>query len=830
MRSGPVRLNLSLLLVENIMRLRSLLILIGILGLAAPSFAIDIIDLHQNDASGVPTTLGSVVTVSGIVTSPNNLFSTYNLEIYVQDDTAGVNVWVSGGAGTYTAELGDSITVTGTVAQYSGLTELSSPSFSLVNHSSGHAVPAPLDLTCAELNASFEGDYSEPNEGRLVRLTGVSIVSGTWPIVPSGSNSFIDVTDGTATSELFIDKDSPVNGSADPGSSFDIVGILKQYDSSAPHNTGYELSPRFETDVVSYDPGPPINGPVVIQDLDTVSATLYFETATPGTSEIEYGLDDSYGMTAGDAGASELTHTIPLTGLSANTIYHFRAKSTDGSGTRYGNDQLLATANDMPGELHVYMSFTADETYADPGNEVAESVGLSSQLVSLINTATYSVDAQLYSFSLTNVRDALIAAHNRGCLVRLIIEDENSHSYADQCAAAGIPYITSTFAGNHSATYDYGLMHNKTVVIDGRDTDPYNDWIWTGSANMSISGNDDVNNAIKIQDYGLAQAYTIEFNEMWGGDTQTPTPWAYMGSRKADNTPHEFRINGIRIEQFMSPSDGVEEKLEGAAHSADHSIYFAILSFTNHYLANAMQNRRDDLGGDLEIRGVFDESLPACSPTGGSMYWQMSGDPCSDYAWSVPADVWVDYPLPSSRLLHHKYMIVDVNNTNDDPLVVTGSHNWSFAADERNDENTLIIHDQGVANMFLQEFAQRYHESGGTGDLGVASAAGDLMPEPGRILGKIANFPNPFNPFTKIAFTTGAEARLNLRIYDAAGRQVRELFEDRLESAGYHEVGWDGTNDSGRKVPSGVYFVQVDGTDPVTGHNEKVKIKVVNVQ
>ncbi len=812
------------------MRFRSLLVLIGILALATPSLAIDIIDLHQNTSSGVPTMLGDVVTVSGIVTCPSNVYSTYSHEIYLQDATGGMNVYVSGGAGTYPVVLGDSITVNATVAFYNGLTELSTPSFSQTIHSSGHAEPAPLVLTCAELNASFMGDYTEPNEARLIRVNNVSIVGGSWPTTPSGNNSFIDISDGTATGLLFIDKDSEVNGSADPGSVFDVVGILKQFDSSVPHSSGYEIVPRFTSDIIPHDPGPPINGPVEILDITDSGATLYFETAIPGSGEIEYGLTDAYGTTAGDAGASELEHTVILSGLTPNTIYHFRAKSTDGSGTRYGEDQLLAVASDQPGELHVYMSFTADHSYADEGNEVPVNQGLSSHLTSMINAAEYSVDAQLYSFSLANVRDALIAAHNRGCLVRLIIEDENSHTYADQCAAAGIPYITSTYAGNHDADSDYGLMHNKSVVIDGRDADLYNDWVWTGSGNMSISGSDDVNNGIKIQDFGVAQAYTIEFNEMWGSDTQTPSASAAMGAEKTDNTPHEFRVNGIRIEQYMSPSDAVEQKLEAAAGSADHSIYFAILAFTNYNLSDAMKDRRTALGGDLEIRGVFDESLTACEPTGGSMFWQMSGDPCSDFAWADPADVWVDYPLPGSKLLHHKYMIVDVNNVNDDPLVATGSHNWSFSADSRNDENTLMIHDQGVANMFLQEFAQRYSESGGTGDLGIAVGVGDDLPGANRLLSGMANFPNPFNPFTTIAFTTAFDATLSLKIYDATGRQVRVLFEDRSLAAAHHVFGWNGKDDGGRQVPSGVYFIQADGVDPLTGHNEKVRIKVITVQ
>ena len=810
------------------MRLRSLLIFIGILGLATPSLAIDIIDLHQNYSSGVPTMLGQLVTIDGIVTSPNNVFSTYNLEIYVQDATGGVNIFVSGAAGSYTVDLGDSVSVTATVAQYNGLTELSPPSFVMTNHGGGHTVPAPLALTCAELNSSFFGDYTEPNEGRLIRMNDVSISSGVWPVTPSGGNSSIYVTDGTGTGLVYIDKDTAVNGSPHPGSVFDIVGILKQYDTSVPHSSGYELVPRFLEDVYPHDPGPPINGIVEILDLSSTGATLYFETATPGSSEIEYGPDTNYGFTAGDAGASELTHTIVLGGLDPNSIYHFRAKSTDGTGTRYGQDQLLATASDQPGELHVYMSFSADHSYADPGNEVPQNQTLSSILVTMINAAQSSVDAALYSFSLTNVRDALIDAHNRGCLVRLIIEDSNSHASADICAAAGIPYITSTYAGNHSATYGWGIMHNKYVVIDGRDADKYNDWVWTGSGNMSIAGNDDVNNGLKILDYGLAQAYTIEFNEMWGSDTQSPGAGALMGSRKTDNTPHEFRINGLRIEQLMSPSDGVERRLEAAASAADHSIYFSILAFTNYHLSDAMRDRRTALGGDLEVRGVFDEGLGDCA--NGSMYWQMSGDVCSPYAWADPADVWIDTPLPSNRLLHHKYMIVDVNNPDDDPLVATGSHNWSFSADEDNDENTLILHDQGVANMFLQEFAQRYHESGGTGILGTAVPVVDLTPGGGRILASVANYPNPFNPYTNIAFTTTADAKLSLVLFDVTGRRVRTLFTERPMAAAHHVIGWDGLDSAGHQVPSGVYFGQLSALDPITGHNEKIKIKLVNMQ
>ncbi|MCP4549910.1 MAG: T9SS type A sorting domain-containing protein [bacterium] len=812
------------------MQLRRVVALIVLMVCAIPAMALDIIDLHENNSAGVPTLLNQEVSVSGIVTSPNGTFSSYNFEVYIQDETGGVNLYVSGGAGTYTAELGDSVFVTATVAHYNGLTELSPP-FSLFNFGGGYEVPDPLVITCADLENTFDtGDYSEANEARLIRINNVSLTSGSWPVTTSGSNSILNISDGTATTLLFIDKDSPVNGSPDPGTVFDIIGVVKQYDDTSPYTAGYEISPRFLTDVVIHEPGPPINGVGQVVNVTSNSAIIYFETTTPGSSEVEYGLTDAYGLTAGNPGDAVLQHTVELTGLDANTIYHYRVKSSDGEGTRYGPDQLLAVANDQPGELEIYMSFTVDTSYASEGNEVADNMTLSNQVVSMINSADYSVDACLYSFSLTNVRDALVAAHQRGCLVRLIIEDDNSHTAADYCAGYGIPYITSTFGGNHGSP-NYGIMHNKYVVIDGRNGDRYDDWIWTGSGNMSIAGNDDVNNGVKIQDYCMAQAYTIEFDEMWGSDTQTPNASAArLGSDKQDNTPHEFFINGIRIEQYMSPSDGVTDKIVNTVKTADHSVYFAILAFTEYNICNAMRDRRDDdLGGDMEIRGVFDEGLGDCD--NGSVYYQMAGDVCSPFAWYTPADVLIDTPLPGSRLLHHKYMIVDANWADDDPLVLTGSHNWSFSANSRNDENTLIIHDQAVANMFLQEFAQRYHESGGTGGLGEVTAVDDYdQVDNGRMLGRMSNFPNPFNPTTNILFTTHLDCRVSLNIYDVTGRKIRTLFEDHPLAAGEQSVPWDGIDDNGLQVSSGVYFVSVTSFDAKSGQGEKMVKKIVTVQ
>ena len=70
------------------------------------------------------------------------------------------------------------------------------------------------------------------------------------------------------------------------------------------------------------------------------------------------------------------------------------------------------------------------------------------------------------------------------------------------------------------------------------------------------------------------------------------------------------------------------------------------------------------------------------------------------------------------------------------------------------------------------------------------------------------NYPNPFNPSTLIDFALPASARVSLNIYDARGNQVFEL-HDQSFNAGLHHYTWNGMNQHGEAVESGLYFCQV---------------------
>lgn len=102
-----------------------------------------------------------------------------------------------------------------------------------------------------------------------------------------------------------------------------------------------------------------------------------------------------------------------------------------------------------------------------------------------------------------------------------------------------------------------------------------------------------------------------------------------------------------------------------------------------------------------------------------NQYWSASmdmtardGSPDQSTKWNNQPPVFFD---GEDNLLHHKYLILDVNS-NSDPMVITGSMNWSANGDDTNDENTLIIHDAAIANQYYQEFAARYYMAFGVVD------------------------------------------------------------------------------------------------------------------
>ena len=125
-------------------------------------------------------------------------------------------------------------------------------------------------------------------------------------------------------------------------------------------------------------------------------------------------------------------------------------------------------------------------------------------------------------------------------------------------------------------------------------------------------------------------------------------------------------------------------------------------------------------------------------------------------------------------------------------LVDTGTHELTFSADGYHSKTV-----SGVSTTW------------GTPAIVDVQLAPVATPVPGaeRLITAVAAWPNPFNPSTKLSITVPAAGPVGLDVYDLQGRKVRSLLATEL-AAGVHPVIWDGRNDGGAVVPSGVYFAR----------------------
>ena len=368
--------------------------------------------------------------------------------------------------------------------------------------------------------------------------------------------------------------------------------------------------------------------------------------------------------------------------------------------------------------IAVYFNQPADHSVALGGNTINDDHDLIGTLEEMIDRATTSVDLAIYDLEHPRIGRALSRAAKRGVRVRLVTDNYNrtDSRSLDQVMWAilakanilsidddGDIYLPDGSIEDHDLTNDGAQMHHKFAVIDAITADPNDDYVWTGSTNMTYTGAYNTNNTVVIKDNEVAAAYLAEFEQMWGGSGDRPDPArARFHKDKRETGEHLFHVGGIRVEIYFAPvarddsKPSISDRLVRLIREeAQNDINFQAFAITPSIpMSRAMWDLSAE--GSVELNGVIDRSF----------YYRYKK---SGAIWASPeAKVANRRIVPSNeiRKLHHKILILDAYHPDpaDQAVVVTGSYNFSKSAEQSNDENLLIIHSDRIANLYFQDF------------------------------------------------------------------------------------------------------------------------------
>ncbi len=198
-------------------------------------------------------------------------------------------------------------------------------------------------------------------------------------------------------------------------------------------------------------------------------------------------------------------------------------------------------------------------------------------------------------------------------------------------------------------------MHNKFCV--GKQ-------LLTGSTNPTKKGFINYNHWLVINSTTLENNYWQELQEIINRDNE-----------KTEHT--KINLSGILVENYFCPEDNCEEKVLKTLRKANESIKFMLFTFTSQKISDLLLEKSET----INVKGLMD-NLGLNEYT---KYYQLKEH----------------MPIlleRTDKTLHHKVFIID------DKTVITGSYNPTKSANTRNDENILIIHNEGIAEQFLQEF------------------------------------------------------------------------------------------------------------------------------
>ncbi|MFN3315467.1 MAG: phospholipase D-like domain-containing protein, partial [Raineya sp.] len=487
---------------------------------------------------------GTVVTVGGVVTN-DAAHDNRNRNRSFQDGTGGLNIFAQNSPAAPALQAlkpGDSIVVTGTLAEFNNLKQLVEPL--TIEVKGTKPVPAPRVVTLGDLR---DPAIAEPLESMLVTVEDVFFDTGDaifgsgnagrsyyirnsqFPTPPG--NCFPVSANCSQGPVVRINPGNPLVGSDVPRGTVSVTGNLGQFAAA------YQIVVRGRQDVVL---GLAIEN--VNQDnIRLNSFRLTFQTNQRARARVRWGsiflvdVDDTdpanyvanYDTTfVGEINNNELKtdHFFNITGLDEAKSYFVEIFCTNADGDKNAVfADVYTTASQSTGEIKVYFNNPVDASFSRNGAVALVTNDIADIFASYIDKAQTSVDVAIYnanSAGASKIATALQNARTRGVQVRYIFGGESANNANP--LLNNIPRMRDRNVGGPAALQRTGTgNHNKFIVIDPESR--LNSYVLTGSGNFTDNNLfTDPNNFLIIQDQALARAYRIEFDEMWGEGPVNP--------------------------------------------------------------------------------------------------------------------------------------------------------------------------------------------------------------------------------------------------------------------------------------------------------------------
>jgi phosphatidylserine/phosphatidylglycerophosphate/cardiolipin synthase-like enzyme len=685
---------------KNLLLLFSLLFGLGLVHVQAQE-EVELKTMADARAAGV----GAIVKVKGVVTTGNTIDGRLR---YFQDSTAGLVVFYSNLTGAdskgfdlSTAEIGDTIQVTGQLDEFNGLlqvvfsvdgNEVPQANAELVYDRSEATnptpLPKPITVTAANLADSLEG--------RLIRFANAQILT-TSRTFARGNYTMIDST-GSEDNEFQMRINNDANsliGTDIPTGLVDIVGVLGEFRGT------YQILPRDEEDLVA---GLSIEEFTQITQ-NTTSLSVSFTTTLRAGGLLRYKRydrpDSEYDTVF--LADSQNSFTAELRNLEPAQFYNIEVYTTaSGDATKSVSLEniIVATKSTSSGSIRVLFNYLPNDLPADimymPENYSSD---FAADIASIIDRAQQSVDVAIYNVNGggTAILNAINRAYERGLQVRYLYQSDDFNYEIDQW---------NSNVSKRARPEGDGIMHNKFVVVDAASAQ--NSYVVTGSSNWTNNNLfDESNDLLIIQDQALARAYTVEFNEMWGSPTVSTTAnQLRFGADKTMNTPFLFNIGGRKVQLYFSPSGGVNSRILDAITDTRSDIRFALTDITRSDLATALI---DEAARGWSVKGIIqadDLTIENDTLNSGD-----NSEAVMQQFYAARTTPGLEVVFDTVTHLHHKFVVANALRSEASPFVLTGSHNWSNAAEEDNDENTLVIYDQQIAEAYLNHWRILYYEA-----------------------------------------------------------------------------------------------------------------------